>query len=90
MTPAGDASLLKSDLAQDLRLMLAESRRAAVKRKGVVAHQDRTPKAGRSLRFDPHAARLELGVFEQFGDGVDRPSRHDRLLQREEKVVAFP
>src|ERR1700722_15573166 len=57
--------VFKSDLAQDLGLMLAERWRTAVKRKRVVAHQDGTAKARRSLWLDPHAARLELRIFEK-------------------------
>jgi len=96
LPPAADrrqappSALLKPDLAQYLRLMLAEVGRTAVKRERVRAHQDRTANAGRPLRLDPHPARLELRIFEQVGDCVDRAGRDDRLFQRGEKVVALP
>src|SRR6185312_1391955 len=84
------SGLFEPDLAQDLRLMLAEPGRAALEREQAFAHQDRRAEAGRALRLDPHPPRLELRIGEEVGHGVDRPGRNHRLLQRREKLVALP
>ena len=70
--------------------MLAERRERRLSASGLSLIRIGTSKAGRSLRLDPHAARLELGIFEQVGDRVDRPAGNNSLFQCGDKVVAFP
>src|SRR5690349_24048054 len=84
------SALLEPDLAQDLRLVLAEPGRAALKRERAFAHQDRSAKTRRALRLDLHPPRVELRIGEQVRDGVDRPGRNDRLFQYGEEIVALP
>ncbi len=70
--------------------MLAELRRAALKRKRAFAHHDGAANARRSFRIDPHAARNELPIGEEVGDRIDRPGGNDRLLEGGDEVVASP
>ena len=70
--------------------MLAEVGRPALEYERTFAHHDWTADAGRPLRLDPHATRLELGIGEEIGDRVDRPGRDDHRFQRGEKLVALP
>src|SRR5271166_6948743 len=83
-------SSAEPDLAQDLRLMLAELRRAARERERTPAHDDRAANAGSPLRIDPHAARDELRVGEKIGDRVDRPCRDDRSLEGGKQLIPPP
>src|SRR5271154_4260451 len=70
--------------------MLAEVGRPALEYEPTFAHHDWTADAGRPLRLDPHAARLELRIGEEIADRVDRSGGHDYGLERDQKVVALP
>src|SRR6516162_1928952 len=85
-----------ADLPQDLRRVLAEPGRWALRgHRGSVDHDrrahsgDRSARSRVALELQQHAAMLDLRIGKDLRQGVDRPSRNLHRLELVQKIVAL-